>query len=506
MAMTADATPPQFCKPPFRSLRAYAFDPTSALTLDQAIANEVTLKVPWEDLTPGPVGEYVEVIDYDPESECFYAPVDLNAPPVLVQAGLPPAQGVPQFHQQMVYALVMSTIRHFERGLGRAVLWAPRFEGLKDGSARESFVQRLRVYPHALRGEQTYYSPAKRALLMGYFPVDTTSAAGERLRTTSFACLSPATVAHETAHAILHGLQRTVGLADSADALAVQEALADLTGLFQQFAVPGFLRDGVDLTADLDRNQRLLEEMTARLAQPTGPQAELRKRIGAREEPAEKSLPLLPRFEERASALVAAVFAAFLAVWRQRCARLLALAGVVTAVPQPLSGELREAASAEAAKCAAQLLHICIRAIDYCPPVDVTIGDYLRALVTADAEGPCLRFSRRERYLRTHVGGAGLAGLDGGSAGRRRQGSGAVRRSAQEKRGSHRGRPPSRTHGAVLARRGRTGRPLGGVWCARLLPWPAHDRYRPGPRSARDGERGPRDDLSLRPALSDSRR
>jgi hypothetical protein len=29
---------------------------------------------------------------------------------------------------------------------------------------------------------------------------------------------------------------------------------------------------------------------------------------------------------------------------------------------------------------------MCIRAIDYCPPVDVTLGDFLRALVTADAD------------------------------------------------------------------------------------------------------------------------
>jgi hypothetical protein len=29
---------------------------------------------------------------------------------------------------------------------------------------------------------------------------------------------------------------------------------------------------------------------------------------------------------------------------------------------------------------------MCIRALDYCPPVDLTFGDYLRALVTADVE------------------------------------------------------------------------------------------------------------------------
>jgi hypothetical protein len=36
------------------------------------------------------------------------------------------------------------------------------------------------------------------------------------------------------------------------------------------------------------------------------------------------------------------------------------------------------------AKLAGQFLSICIRAIDYCPPIGLTFGDYLRALITAD--------------------------------------------------------------------------------------------------------------------------
>jgi hypothetical protein len=32
------------------------------------------------------------------------------------------------------------------------------------------------------------------------------------------------------------------------------------------------------------------------------------------------------------------------------------------------------------------LLQICIRALDYCPPLDITFGDYLRALITADVD------------------------------------------------------------------------------------------------------------------------
>ena len=89
-----------------------------------AVENQVPLRVRWEeDLRPGPIGEYVEVIDCDPASRSFYASVDLNDPALLAQDGLPPAEGVPQFHQQMVYALVMTTVQQFEWALGRVVLW-----------------------------------------------------------------------------------------------------------------------------------------------------------------------------------------------------------------------------------------------------------------------------------------------------------------------------------------------------------------------------------------------
>ena len=40
----------------------------------------------------------------------------------------------------------------------------------------------------------------------------------------------------------------------------------------------------------------------------------------------------------------------------------------------------------EASEIAEHFLHICIRALDYCPPNDITFGSYLRALVTADLD------------------------------------------------------------------------------------------------------------------------
>src|SRR5580700_638038 len=74
--------------PIHRLLRGYAFDPTLATQLETALVSEITYKIPWEQVSAGPVGEYIEVVDYDPPSGCFYAPVDLNDERILAQNGL----------------------------------------------------------------------------------------------------------------------------------------------------------------------------------------------------------------------------------------------------------------------------------------------------------------------------------------------------------------------------------------------------------------------------------
>ena len=85
--------------PPFKRLRAFAFDPSLNTRLSTVAINEVTLKIPWEEpLEPGPAGEYLEVVDVDPASGACYAPVGLNHPHLLAQDGLPPSEGNPQFH------------------------------------------------------------------------------------------------------------------------------------------------------------------------------------------------------------------------------------------------------------------------------------------------------------------------------------------------------------------------------------------------------------------------
>ena len=52
----------------------------------------------------------------------------------------------------------------------------------------------------------------------------------------------------------------------------------------------------------------------------------------------------------------------------------------------PLSDALVKAIAQEASDVAGRFLDICIRGVDYCPPADMELGEYLRALITADGD------------------------------------------------------------------------------------------------------------------------
>lgn len=381
----------------------YAFDPSLSIQLENAFINHVTLKVPWEDdcakcgdmLQPGPIGEYVEVVDYDPASECFYAPVDLNQPYLLAQDGLEPSEGNPQFHQQMVYAVAMTTIRKFERALGRKALWAPRRPAWKPGQRyeQEQYVQRLRIYPHALREANAYYSPEKKSLLFGYFPASETDSRHHLAGGTVFTCLSHDIIAHETAHALLDGMHRRFNEASNPDVLAFHEAFADIVALFQHFSFPEVLRHQIAKTRGNLGTESLLAQLAQEFGSAIGSHGALRDALGSKEngtwkraEPDPSRINRTFEPHERGSILVAAIFDAFVSIYKRRTADLLRIATSGTGVlPEgALSPDLVNRLATEASKAADHILTMCIRALDYCPPVDLTFGDYLRALITAD--------------------------------------------------------------------------------------------------------------------------
>lgn len=382
-------------RPPYRKLRGYAFDPSLSLKMDTAPINDIVYKVPWEYVMEGPIGEYIEVIDYDPTVDKFYAQVDLNHPFLLAQDGLEPSESNPRFHQQMVYAVAMTTIKNFEKALGRKILWSPH--RLEDPAKYEEYVQRLRIYPHAMREPNAYYSPLKKALLFGYFassPADETLHMPDSL---VFTCLSHDIVAHETTHAILDGMYNHYNEPTNADMLAFHEAFADIVALFQHFTFPEVLRHQIARTRGDLTSQNLLGQLAQEFGSAIGGYGSLRDAIGQTNPDTGEWKPLQPDPDDyrtilephaRGSILVAAVFDAFLAIYKSRVADLLRIASEGSGILRQgeLHPDLVNRLAAEAAKAADHVLKMCIRALDYCPPVDLTFGDYLRGIITADVD------------------------------------------------------------------------------------------------------------------------
>ena len=364
--------------PPFRWLRGYAFDPSLSASLDTAAINETLFSVRWEAVAPGPVGEYVEVVDYDPTSGRLYEPVDLGQPYVLAQDGLAPSESNPQSHQQTVYAVAMMTIGNFERALGRRILWADRMPGYE-------FVPRLRIYPHALRGANAFYSPEQKALLFGYFKVDSRDEV-HAPGSTVFTCLSHDIVAHETTHALLDGLHRRFIEPTHPDSLAFHEAFADLVALFQHFTFPRVLRHQIAQTRGDLKQHNLLAELAQEFGRALGNHGALRSALRDKPDPNVLASTMEPH--ERGAILVAAVFDAFTSIYSARASRIMRLATAESGVPPrgALADLLVDELADEAAKTADHFLGMCIRAVDYCPPAGVTFGNYLRVLITADRD------------------------------------------------------------------------------------------------------------------------
>jgi hypothetical protein len=380
--------------PPARPLKVYAFDPSHG----RSLGNHMTVNVRHESLRPGPVGEYLEVIDYDASNGCYYEPVDLDSPGVLLRGGLDPSESDPRFHQQMVYAVASETIRRFEFALGRKVKWG--FRADVEGS------RRLRIFPHGMQEANAYYDRDLRALVFGYFPASELDAGANLPGQTVFTCLSHDIIVHETTHALIDGQREYFLESTGPDSLAFHEAFADIVALFQHFSHKEALLEMIRRTGGLIyrldvapevqpgeggalaqfelSTSNPLVQLARQFGEALGTRAALRSALGSR--PNSKDLEKLFEPHDRGAVLVAAVFDAFFSVYVSRTRDLmrLARAGNTLAAPHDLHPDLANRLAGEAAKTAEHFSNICIRALDYCPPVDIQFGDFLRALITAD--------------------------------------------------------------------------------------------------------------------------
>jgi hypothetical protein len=377
--------------PPYRRIRTYAVDPSFSGRLRTSAINQGLLKVRWEPLGKGPKGEYVEVVDLD--GDLTYDPVDLEDPRLLAQDGFAPAEGNPQFHQQMAYAVAMTTIERFELAMGRRVLWRHRYNP-QDPDDDSAYVQRLQIHPHAFRQENAFYDPLQVALRFGYFKAAGNDPGDHVPDSLVFTCLSHDIVAHETTHAILDGMHRRFTEPTNQDVLAFHEAFADIVALMQHFTMPEILEDQIaNRRGDLE-SETMLGSLAVQFGHSSGGRGALREAIGGfddkgewhRQKPDPADYAKITEPHRRGALLVASVFDAFLLIYKRRTADLYRIATGGTGVLSPgaIHPDLVRRLASEAAKSAGHTARMCMRALDYIPPVDITFGEYLRGIITAD--------------------------------------------------------------------------------------------------------------------------
>ncbi|MFP2904288.1 hypothetical protein ACLESD_04280 [Pyxidicoccus sp. 3LFB2] len=174
----------------------------------------------------GPVSPRVAVLDLDAATGRLrrgarYQPPEREGQPGTFRLRDPERLDAPDVIQVSVFGTVLRTLEMFEEddALGRKVCWA--FEG-----------PQLLVVPRAGEWANAFYQRESRSLQFFYFHHPLLKGRGEEC---IYTCRSQDIIAHETAHAVLDGILPDLYHALSPQALALHEAVADLTAALAAF-------------------------------------------------------------------------------------------------------------------------------------------------------------------------------------------------------------------------------------------------------------------------------
>jgi hypothetical protein len=386
--------------PKERPLWVYVLDP-ACTGLRNATAQ---LSVPYEPLQDGLKGAFFEVpeeplptfvvkhLDWPDRLVDDYNnnPLNLDDPRLAMSAGMLPSTGQPRFAAQMVYAVCQCVYTTFRHALGRFPTWGPWMQGRLDRG--ESTALRLR--PFASKEANACYDSDRGTLEFGVFRSREDTASEFILPGgTVMLALSHDVIAHEVTHALLDGMRAHFRINTHPDVAAFHEGFADIVALFHHFHYRDLVVQAIEEhgTVDADMLLQLARQFGEAVHGIEG--GALRRAVRGIAGDNVESQEAMPSYSqthpraphERGGILVAAVFSAYLSVYKRRAHSLIRLVNLTgRGRGKWMPSELIEMLADEACRLAGDFLQVCIRAVDYCPPLDVRFGDYLRAMVTAD--------------------------------------------------------------------------------------------------------------------------
>lgn len=352
-----------------RKLTIIAQDPSILNASGKILRTEVN--IPYENLAPGPRGYRLNIIDYDSTQRVLYKPFIINDnEDKFKEASDSELLTNPGFHAQNVYAIIMRLLTRFEFAFGRRVSWG-------------NDSHQLNISPHAFADANAFYSPDANGLFFGYFVNET----GKNI----FTCLSHDVVVHEAAHAILDGIRKTYILPSYPDQAGFHEGFADSVAILSVFGLKDVVKtlllggSGSDnyikkekLSANNIKKNVLLSLAEEFGSEITGHASDSLRRAVLKK-PSKSALkdPLYQQPHLRGEILSAAIINSFVEVWVKR---------LNSWLPEKDERVLINRVVEDASDAANHLLTMCIRALDYCPVVDITYNEFLTSLLTADYE------------------------------------------------------------------------------------------------------------------------
>ena len=326
-----------------------------------------------EPMLDGPICRSVAIVDIDPETGVVIPGAVFEPPNKKRKQGryrikdkLDPSAN--DFRQVSVFSTVLRTMAMFEDKdvLGRRLRWA--FDG-----------EQLLVVPRAGRMQNAFYHRDSRSLQFFFFDADILGR-----QTTIYTCLSPDIISHEATHAILDGIAPDLYDSVSPQALALHEAIADLSAVIFSLRSPELaLRQlklaGGDLTRAIAFS-RIAEQFGQ--AQSDGREAALRDLLDNASLTESWGKPVVRQEPHELSTVLSGALYQLLLAAHERAK--IERVDVMDPPPADREAALFSASGFALYTSRQRLKRIVFRALDYLPPGEISFADFGRALIAAD--------------------------------------------------------------------------------------------------------------------------
>lgn len=336
-------------------------DPEISMLATDRVVEDWT-KLDEDHFLDGPITPRVAVVDLDPNTEKL-EPGAVYEPPrgarTLGRYAVDRDQITStEFIQVSVFATVYRTMYMFEQKdtLGRKISWA--FDG-----------PQLLVVPRAGWMPNAYYERSSHSLQFFSFEVD------DRVVHTS---LSRDIVAHETAHALIDGVNPDLYDALDAQSLALHEGIADLAAMLMAFS-SGRLREAVlaETRGSIRKSTAFssIGEQFGRAIDPSGRAVWLRSLLNT-DKLKPGGNPADEPEEHELSQVISGVLYGLMCELHDHYKKEFAAR---FNLPDEFSASGRALAVA-----AEQFKRMVLRGLDYMPPGEATFADFGRAILAAD--------------------------------------------------------------------------------------------------------------------------